>query len=91
MDPYKAAPFGPSIVVPAKAGPFNLGNVVVRATIYIDPHVAQVTDTSDPFPTIIDGISNQHGLSIKASTVPGFTFNPTNCNPMAITGTNCTG
>jgi hypothetical protein len=85
--PYKGAPFGLSIVVPAVAGPYNLGNIVVRAAIYIDPITAQVTVVSDPLPQIIDGIP------IRLRTVnvdidrPGFTFNPTNCDPMAVTGT----
>jgi hypothetical protein len=85
--PYEGAPFGLSIVTPVIAGPFDLGTVVVRAAIYIDPHTAQVTVTTDPIPHIIDGIP----LQIKHVNVtidrPGFTFNPTSCEPMSITGT----
>jgi hypothetical protein len=85
--PYNGGPFGLSVVVPAIAGPFDLGTVVVRAAIYIDPHTAQVTVTTDPIPHIIDGIP----LQIKHVNVtidrPGFTFNPTSCEPMSITGT----
>jgi hypothetical protein len=89
--PYKGAPFGLSIVNPAKAGPFDLGKVVVRAKIEVDPITSALTITSDnegPYkiPSIIDGIP----LQIKHVNVtinrPGFTFNPTNCSPMAITG-----
>jgi hypothetical protein len=99
--PYKGAPFGLSIVNPAKAGPFDLENtpashppcdcVVVRAKIEVDPITAQLTVTSDnegPYkiPTIIEGIP----LQIKHVNVtinrPGFTFNPTDCDPMQITG-----
>ncbi len=90
--PYKGAPFGLSIVNPAKAGPFDLGKVVVRAKIDVDPETAALTITTDnegPYkiPTIIDGIP----LEIKHVNVninrPNFTFNATNCNPLAITGT----
>jgi hypothetical protein len=89
--PYKGAPFGLSIVNPAKAGPYDLGTVVVRAKLEVNPVTAAITvttDTTGPYriPTILDGIP----LQIKHVNVlinrSGFTFNPTNCDPMAITG-----
>jgi hypothetical protein len=85
--PYKGAPFGLSIVVPAVAGPFNLGTVVIRAAIDVDPHTARIAVTSDPLPTILQGIP----LSIKKVNVTidrsGFIFNPTNCEPLTVDGT----
>ncbi len=85
--PYKGAPFGLSIVVPAVAGPFNLGNVVVRAAISIDPHTAQITVTSDALPTILQGIP----LDIRTVNVSidrgNFMFNPTSCEPLSVNGT----
>ncbi len=87
--PYRGAPYGLSIVNPAVAGPFNLGTVVVRAAINVDPTSSVLTVTSDasgPYriPHIIDGIP----LQIKHVNVtinrPGFTFNPTNCTPQTI-------
>jgi hypothetical protein len=85
--PYRGSPFGLSIVVPTVAGPFNLGNVVVRARINVDPHTAALTVTSDPLPQILDGIP----LRLRTSNVtvdrPGFTFNPTNCAQQQISAT----
>jgi hypothetical protein len=85
--PYRSAPFGLSIVVPTVAGPFNLGNVVVRAQISIDPHTTALTVTADPFPQVIDGIP----LRLRTANVtvdrPNFIFNPTSCAQQQITAT----
>jgi hypothetical protein len=85
--PYKGAPFGLSIVVPAVAGPFNLGNEIVRARIAVDPHTAQLTVTSDPLPTILQGVP----LDLRTVSVsidrPGFILNPTDCTPLTVAGT----
>jgi hypothetical protein len=89
--PYDGAPYGLSIVNPAKAGPFDLGKVIVRAKIEVNPENAALTITSDstgPYriPQMIDGIP----LQIKHVNVsvdrPDFTFNPTNCAPQEIGG-----
>jgi hypothetical protein len=84
---YGGAPFGLTIVVPAKAGPFNLGNVIVRASINVDPETSALTIVSDPLPQIIDGVP----LRVQTVNVnvnrPGFMFNPTNCEAHQITGT----
>jgi hypothetical protein len=82
--PYKGAPFGMSFVIPAVAGPYNLGTVVVRATISVDPSTAALTVTSDPLPTIIDGIPIQVKTVNVVIDRPDFVFNPTNCAPMSI-------
>jgi hypothetical protein len=89
--PYKGAPYGLSIVNPAKAGPFDLGKVVVRAKIEVDPISAVLTVTTDdsgPYkiPTILDGIPLQIQHVNVTIDRQGFTFNPTNCSPLAITG-----
>jgi hypothetical protein len=84
---YKGAPYGLSIVNPAVAGPFNLGTVVVRASINVDPHTAALSVQSDPLPTILDGIPLQLQHVNVTIDRPGFTFNPTNCSQMPVTAT----
>jgi len=82
--PYKGAPLSLAIVAPGLAGPFDLGNVVVRAAIQVDHSTAQVTAVSDPFPTIL------HGVILRVRDVrlrvdrPNTTLNPTSCAPMAV-------
>lgn len=85
--PYKGAPFGLSIVVPAVAGPFDLGNVVVRAAVSADPETARVTVVSDPFPTILQGIPLQVRDIRLNDDRPGFHLNPTNCAPQSFDST----
>jgi hypothetical protein len=93
--PYNGGPYGLSVVVPAVAGPFNFGTVVVRQSLRVDPIDAHVTDVSDPFPTILDATGTDGGtigipIHLKRIDVhidrPGFTFNPTNCSKLQIGG-----
>ncbi len=91
--PYNGGPFGMSVVIPAVAGPFNLGNVVVRSSIRINPITSQITVVSDPLPTMINSVEGlQSGIPADIRTVnvtinrPNFTFNATDCNPLEVTG-----
>ncbi len=84
--PYKGAPYGIVVIVPALAGPFDLGTVVVRAAIHIDPHTAQVTVTSDPLPRMLDGIPLKVRRVEVSVNRPSFTLNPTSCEPTNVTG-----
>ena len=73
-----------SVITPAVAGPFDLGTVVSRNALFIDPETAQGHVVSDPLPTILDGVP----LRLRSIDVnldrPDFTLNPTNCTPMAV-------
>ena len=100
--PYHGAPYGLSIVNPAKAGPFDLEHtakhsppcdcLIVRAKIEVDPLTSALTVTAnsgseeDAIPTILEGIP----LQIKHVNVTinrgGFIFNPTDCNKLNIAG-----
>ena len=82
---YEGAPFGLSILVPAVAGPFNLGDVLVRARLTVDPHTAQVTAETGPLPQILDGVPlHYRTLNVTVNT-PEFVLNPTSCATQAIT------
>ncbi len=86
---YNGGPFGAVAEVPAIAGPFNLGTVVVRSSIRINPSTAQATVVSDPFPQILDGIPLQVrtvNVTLERAGGAPFTLNPTSCAPLAITG-----
>jgi hypothetical protein len=84
---YKGAPYGLSIVVPLHVGPFTLQTQVVRAKIDVDPRTTQLTVTTDPLPTIIDGIPADLRAINAVIDKPGFMFNPTGCEPGAFSGT----
>jgi hypothetical protein len=84
--PYKGAPLSMAIVTPAVTGPFDLGNVAIRAALYVDPATARIRVVSDPFPTILHGIPldlRDIRVSIDRS---GFTLNPTSCDESQFAG-----
>jgi hypothetical protein len=80
--PYKGAPYGMSIAVPAVAGPFNLGTVVTRATINVNQTTAQVTVAS-VLPRIFKGVPLRLRRISVAIEKQSFLFNPTNCSAFA--------
>jgi hypothetical protein len=85
--PYGDAPFSLRAVVPAKAGPFDLGTVEVRQKISIDPITAQVTVVSDPLPTIVKGVPVRlQRLEVNVDK-PDFIVNPTSCAAKVVAAT----
>jgi hypothetical protein len=77
--PYQGAPLSIVAVAPAQAGPFDLGDQVVRSAAFIDPETAQVTAKSDRLPQIIEGIPIFYKTLHVALDRPGFSLNPTSC------------
>jgi hypothetical protein len=85
--PYGDAPYSLRVTVPAKAGPFDLGDVVVRQKIYVDPKDAHVTVVSDPLPTVVKGVPVRLQNINVVVDKPGFMLNPTDCSKQSIGGT----
>jgi hypothetical protein len=91
--PYDNAPYGLSIPVSVIAGPFNLGTVVTRAMITVDPHTARVTVSTPPagtagaLPTIVGGVPVRLKTIKVEVNRPSFIFNPTSCGPLATEST----
>jgi hypothetical protein len=88
--PYKGAPISLVAVIPALAGPFDLGTVVDRVAVYVDPRSTQVRAVADPLPTIVSGIPvDTRDLRVNLDR-PDFTLAPTGCEPKAV-GAGVTG
>ncbi|HVQ58623.1 MAG TPA: hypothetical protein VMS60_06910 [Solirubrobacterales bacterium] len=86
--PYHGSPLSVAAIVPAIAGPFDVGTVVTRVALNLNPNTAQVEvdgAASDPIPHILKGIPLKlRDLRVYADR-PSFTLNPTNCTPFATT------
>jgi hypothetical protein len=88
--PYRSAPLSLTFIVPAVAGPFDLGVQVVRTALRVNPKTAQITAESDQIPQILDGVPlNIREIRIDVDR-PGFALNPTSCAPMSV-GAQATG
>lgn len=86
-EPYRRAPFGLSLVFPARIGPFDLGQLVMRGTLRLDPRTGQVTIETDPLPQRIEGFSARIRTIGIDMDRPGFTRNPTSCEPASVNAT----
>lgn len=85
--PYKGAPYSIVSVVPAQAGPFDLGLVVNRAAIQVDPNTALATVVTDPLPQFLEGVPVSYRTINVLVDRPEFTLNPTSCKPKQIVAT----
>ena len=82
--PYKRGPFGLVAIVHVKAGPFDLGKVVVRQQLVVDPVDAHVDVVSDPLPTILKGVPVRlRSLNVDVDR-KNFVLNPTSCRAKTI-------
>ncbi len=77
--PYKGAPISLVFITPAVAGPFDLGTIVVRAALNVDPETAQVHAVSDPIPYVFGGVK----LDLRSIDISidrqNFAVNSTTC------------
>jgi hypothetical protein len=85
--PYKGAPYSVVSVVPAQAGPFDLGLVVNRAGIFVDPETALATIRTDPLPQMLEGVPVTYRVLHVEVDRPNFTLNPTSCAQKKIAAT----
>jgi hypothetical protein len=85
--PYKGAALSLVTITPAVAGPFDLGNVVVRVALNVNPETAQIHAVSDVIPDVFGGVK----LDIRTIDLDvdrnQFMLNPTNCAAQATQGT----
>ena len=84
--PYKGAPLSMAIIAPATAGPYDLGTVVVRTALYVDPVSARITAVSDPIPHILEGVPLDVREAIVRLDHPGWALNPTSCDRFSFDG-----
>ncbi|MHB1809526.1 MAG: hypothetical protein ACYCU0_09525, partial [Solirubrobacteraceae bacterium] len=96
--PYGGAPFGLSVVIPANIGPFHLagqngdggpghGEVVLRASVALDPHTTALTIATGAPPTQLDGIPLEVDRLVVDLNRAGFVLNPTDCEASSVTST----
>jgi hypothetical protein len=81
--PYKGAPLSVVAITPGVAGPFDVGTIVVREALSLNPKTAEVEvdgAASDPIPHILQGIP----LKVRDLRVyvdrENFILNPTSCD-----------
>jgi hypothetical protein len=84
--PYKGAPLSLVVIAPAAAGPYDLGTVVVRSALHVDPETARITALTDPLPHILQGIPLDVRQVVVHLDHPGWALNPTSCNPFSFDG-----
>jgi hypothetical protein len=85
--PYRRAPFGMLLQLPAAIGSLNLGTMSFRAGATIDGRTGRVSISTDSLPTQIEGIPVRFQAIELSIDRPGLVHNPTSCRPAAVDAT----
>jgi len=87
---YQGSKLSVVAITTAKVGPFDLGTVVIRQALKVDPETAEVStdgSSSDPIPHILQGIVT-HARDIRIYVDrKNFVLNPTTCERMSARAT----
>jgi hypothetical protein len=78
--PYRRAPFGVLIELPAAIGPFDLGSISLRGAAELDARSGRLTVSTDRLPTSIEGVEVRFQAIELSMDRPGFIRNPTSCS-----------
>jgi hypothetical protein len=85
--PYQGSPLSVITLVPAQAGPFDLGTLVVQSGLGLDPETNRPVVKADPLPQFFEGVQLTYRRLHVVVDRPGFTLNPTDCSPQKVEST----
>ncbi len=85
--PYKGAPLSMAVITPGVAGPYDVGTVVVRVALNVNPETGQINAVSDEIPNVFDGVKlDVRSIDVNVNKA-SFMRNPTNCEAGSTSGT----
>jgi len=82
--PYRGQPFGLALAFGGQVGPLDLGTMVVRGALRIDPQSGQLSAAIESLPRLFEGIAVRFQTISLSLDRPGFLTNPTSCSPSSI-------
>ena len=85
--PYDGAAQGLEVVLPVDPGPFELGTVLVRASLRIEPSTGRLSIASGPLPSLADGVPLQLKALVLQLDSGEFRIDPESCESLTVTGT----
>jgi hypothetical protein len=85
--PYRGQPFGLALAFGGQIGPLDLGTMVVRGALRIDPQSGQLSAAIESLPRLFEGIAVRFQTIALNLDRPGFLTNPTSCSPSSIVST----
>ncbi len=75
-----------AVITPGVAGPYDVGTVVVRVALNVNPETGQINAVSDPIPNVFDGVKlDVRSIDVNVNRA-SFMRNPTNCEAGATSG-----